>query len=140
VTSLVTDLRVAATFNAAPEFRAWVEQNPIRPGKHSGSARAAPKRRTIYILDVLADPEYLWDAKDVEVIRTILTVPILKRDDLLQALPCPDLQLEQCIRIAVRELRHVGRGERDAVEKVTTLCIGGIGIVDREHDAVDAEG
>ena len=131
---------MAATFNAAPEFRAWVEQNPIRPGKHSGSARAAPERRAIYILDVLADPEYLWDAKDVEVIRTILTVPILKRDDLLQALPCPDLQLEQCIRIAVRELRHVGRGERDAVEKVTTLCIGGIGIVDREHDAVDAEG
>jgi hypothetical protein len=45
--SFVTDLRVAATFNAAPEFRAWVEQNPIRPGKHSGSARAAPERRTI---------------------------------------------------------------------------------------------
>ena len=34
-------LRVAATFNAPPEFRAWVEQNPIRPGQHSGSARAA---------------------------------------------------------------------------------------------------
>ena len=91
------------------------------------------------MLDVLADPE-VWDAKDVGVVRTILGVPILKRDDLLQALPCPDLQLQQCIRIAVRELRHVGRGERDAVEKVTTLCIGGIGIVDREHDAVDAEG
>ena len=54
--------------------------------------------------------------------------------------PCPDLQLQQCIRIAVRELGHVGRGERDAVEEVTTLCIGGIRIVDREHDAVDAEG
>ena len=76
-------LRVAATFNAAPEFRAWVEQNPIRPGKHSGSARAALERRTIYIVDVLADPEYLYGAKDVEAIRTILGVPILKGDDLL---------------------------------------------------------
>ena len=70
------------------------------------------------------------------------------RDDEIQlttasralATSCPNLQLQQCIRIAVRELGHVGRGERDAVEKVTTLCIGGIGIVDREHDAVDAEG
>ena len=46
-------LRVAATFNAPPEFREWVEQNPIRPGRHSGTARAALERRTIYILDVL---------------------------------------------------------------------------------------
>ena len=76
-------LRVAATFNAPPEFRAWVEQNPIRPGQQSGSARAALERRTIYILDVLADPEYSYGAKDVEAIRTILGVPILKGDDLL---------------------------------------------------------
>ena len=76
-------LRVAATFNAAPEFRAWVEQNPIRPGRHSGTARAALEHRTIYILDVLADPEYSYGAKDVEPIRTNLGVPILKGDDLL---------------------------------------------------------
>ena len=76
-------LRVAATFNAAPGFRDWVEQNPIRPGRHSGTARAALERRTIYILDVLADPEYSYGAKDVEAIRTILGVPILKGDDLL---------------------------------------------------------
>ena len=76
-------LRVVATFNAAPEFREWVEQNPIRPGRHSGTARAALERRTIYILDVLADPEYSYGAKEVETIRTILGVPILKGDDLL---------------------------------------------------------
>ena len=76
-------LRVVATFNAAPEFRKWVEQNPIRPGRHSGTARAALERRTIYIPDVLADPEYSYGAKNVEAIRTILGVPILKGDDLL---------------------------------------------------------
>jgi GAF domain-containing protein len=76
-------LRVAATFNAPPEFREWVEQNPIRPGRHSGTARAALERKTIYILDVLADPEYSYGAKDAETIRTILGVPILKGDDLL---------------------------------------------------------
>jgi hypothetical protein len=42
-----------ATFNSAPEFRKWVEQNPIRPGRHSGTARAALERRTIYIPDAL---------------------------------------------------------------------------------------
>ena len=76
-------LRVVATFNVAPEFRAWVEQNPIRPGRHSGTARVALERRTIHIFDVLADPEYSYGAKDVEAIRTILGVPILKGDDLL---------------------------------------------------------
>jgi GAF domain-containing protein len=76
-------LRVVATFNTAPEFRKWVEQNPIRPGRHSGTARAALERRTIYIRDVLADPEYSYGAKNVEAIRTILGVPILKGDELL---------------------------------------------------------
>ncbi|MGZ5262098.1 MAG: GAF domain-containing protein, partial [Burkholderiales bacterium] len=94
-------LRVAATFNAAPEFREWVEQNPIRRGRHSGTARAALERRTIYILDVLADPEYSYGAKDAETIRTILGVPILKGDDLLgvimvyrlEVLPFTDKQI-----------------------------------------------
>src|ERR1700693_5041402 len=54
--------------------------------------------------------------------------------------PQPHLQLQQRIRIAVRELGHVGWGEREAVEEGTTLGIWGIGVVNREHDAVDAEG
>jgi GAF domain-containing protein len=76
-------LRVAATYNVSEEFREWVERNPIRPGRHSGSARAALERRTIHIPDVLADPEYTYGAKDVAAIRTILGVPILKGDDVL---------------------------------------------------------
>ena len=32
---------------------------------------------------MLADPEYVYGAKDVEPIRTVLGVPILKADDLL---------------------------------------------------------
>jgi GAF domain-containing protein len=76
-------LRMAASFNAAPDFVEWVAQHPIRPGRHSGSARAALERRTIHIPDVRADPEYVYGAKDVEAIRTILGVPILKGDELL---------------------------------------------------------
>ena len=76
-------LRMAVAFNATPEFKDWVERHPIRPGRHSGSARAALERRTIHIPDVLADPEYSYGAKDVEPIRTVLGVPILKGEELL---------------------------------------------------------
>ena len=76
-------LRMASAFNAPPEFKAWVEQNPIRPGRHSGSARAALERKTIHIPDIFADPEYTFGARDIETVRTILAVPILKGDDLL---------------------------------------------------------
>ena len=76
-------LHMAAACNAPEDFKQWVAQNPIRPGRHSGSARAALERRTIHIHDVQADPEYSYGAKNVETIRTILGVPILKGDDLL---------------------------------------------------------
>jgi two-component system, NtrC family, sensor kinase len=76
-------LQVAATCNVASEWREWVKQNPIRPGRHAASARAALERKTIHIPDVLADPEYTYGARDKETVRTILAVPILKGDDLL---------------------------------------------------------
>ena len=76
-------LRMAVAFNAPEELKEFVERNPLGPSRHSASARAALERRTIHIPDVLADPEYSYGAKDVEALRTILAVPILKGDDLL---------------------------------------------------------
>jgi GAF domain-containing protein/HAMP domain-containing protein len=76
-------LRMAAAYNSAQEFIQWVAQHPIRPGRHSGAARAALEHRTIHIPDVRADPEYTYGAKDAEAIRTVLGVPILKGDELL---------------------------------------------------------
>jgi signal transduction histidine kinase/putative methionine-R-sulfoxide reductase with GAF domain len=76
-------LRMVAAFNASEELRAFVERNPIRPGRHSGAARAALERRTIHIADARADPEYSYGALHVDPIRTLLGVPILKGDDLL---------------------------------------------------------
>ena len=38
-------------------LRAFAEQNPIPPGRHSGAARAALERRTVHIHDAQADPE-----------------------------------------------------------------------------------
>jgi two-component system NtrC family sensor kinase len=76
-------LRMAATYNVSKSHREFVERNPMRPGRQSGIGRVALERRTIYILDVSADPEYSYGATNVEPYRTILGVPILKGDDLL---------------------------------------------------------
>ena len=76
-------LRMVVAFNSSPEFEDWIAQHPIRPGKHSGAARAALERSTIHIPDVQADPEFTYGAKGFEPIRTVLAVPILKGADLL---------------------------------------------------------
>jgi two-component system, NtrC family, sensor kinase len=76
-------LHGAAAFNSPPEFKEWVAQHPIRPGRHSAAARTALERRTVHIPDCQTDPEYTYGAKDVEPVRTVLAVPILKGDDLL---------------------------------------------------------
>jgi two-component system, NtrC family, sensor kinase len=76
-------LRVAATYNASAEIIAFVEQNPIVPGKTSATARAAFYRRTVHVLDAQTDPEHTYGGRQVDPFRTILTVPMLKADELL---------------------------------------------------------
>ena len=76
-------LRMVVAHNSSPEFAEWIASHPIRPGRHSASARAALERRTINIPDVQADPEFTYGAKDFEAVRTVLAVPILKGADLL---------------------------------------------------------
>jgi GAF domain-containing protein len=74
---------MAVALNAPQALKDFLSQNPMRPGRYSGAARAALERQTIHIPDVLADPEYSYGSKDVEALRTVLSVPILKGNDLL---------------------------------------------------------
>ena len=76
-------LRMAVAYNTPEEFKEFVEQNPIRPGRHTCAARTALERKTTHIPDIFADPEYTFGAKAFDKIRTVLGVPILKGDDLL---------------------------------------------------------
>src|SRR6266478_7468510 len=76
-------LRVVATHNASAEIRAFVERNPIAPGSGSATARAGLERRTVHVLDAQADPEHTYGGRQVDPFRTILTVPILRADELL---------------------------------------------------------
>src|SRR5262249_6613855 len=76
-------LRAVAAYNVGPENWDFVNRNPIAPGRHSVSARAALERRTVQVPDVQTDPEYAYVIRDVEPIRTVLAVPIVKGNDLI---------------------------------------------------------
>jgi GAF domain-containing protein len=76
-------LRAAASYNTSPELREFIERNPVAPGRHSAAARAALERRTVHIPDVQADPEFTWGVGQVEPLRTLLGVPMLKDDKLV---------------------------------------------------------
>jgi PAS domain S-box-containing protein len=79
-------MRLVAAHNVSPEMRAFGVQNPIAPGRHTVTARAALERRTVHLHDVTADPEYTYGAKDVDPIRTVLGIPILRAGELLGAI------------------------------------------------------
>jgi signal transduction histidine kinase len=76
-------LRIVATHNTPPEFRAFVEQNPIPLGRGSSVGRAASERRTVHIPDVWADPEHNYKGRQVDPHRTVLAVPMLRATELL---------------------------------------------------------
>src|SRR5205807_6683125 len=94
-------LRVGATHNASPELRACIEANPIRPGRMSGAGRAALELRTVHILDAQADHELTYGSREVDPIRTVLAIPMLRAGELqgvitiyrLEVLPFTDSQI-----------------------------------------------
>jgi signal transduction histidine kinase len=76
--------RMVAEYGAPPAFSEYWRRNVIRPGRGSVTGRAALERRTVHIVDVLADPEYsLHEAQRVGGYRSSLCVPMLRRDDLI---------------------------------------------------------
>jgi signal transduction histidine kinase len=79
-------LKVVATYNIAPELRAFNVLNPIVPGRGSCAGRVAIERRTVHIHDAQADPEYSFGARDVHPIRTLLGVPMLRAGEFLGAI------------------------------------------------------
>jgi signal transduction histidine kinase len=87
-------LRSVATYNVSPELREFVDKNPIAPGRHSISARAALERRTIHVPDIQVDPEYAYAVRDERPIRTTLAVPMLKGDELVGTITIYRLELK----------------------------------------------
>jgi GAF domain-containing protein len=74
----------AAAYGGPPEFREFWQRNVIRPGRGSVTGRAALERRTVHIVDVLADPEYdLSQSQQLGGYRSVLAVPMMREDDLI---------------------------------------------------------
>ena len=76
-------LNHALSYNAPPELVEFLDRNPITPARYSVAARAALERRTIHVPDVLADPDFTFGAAQLETVRTVLGVPMIRGDDLL---------------------------------------------------------
>jgi GAF domain-containing protein/CheY-like chemotaxis protein/anti-sigma regulatory factor (Ser/Thr protein kinase) len=76
-------LRLVAALNTTSETTTFLAQNPIAPGRHSASARAALERRSIHIADVRLDPEYAYGVAQVDPFRTVLAIPMLRASELL---------------------------------------------------------
>ena len=76
--------RMAVVYGAPPEFREFLTQTSIPPGRGSTVGRAALERRTVQIADVTADPEYELTAFwRIGGFRTVLAVPMLRDGVLL---------------------------------------------------------
>jgi len=76
-------LRVVATHNASEVLRAFIESHPLALARASAAGRASVERRTIHIQDVVADPEYTYGATQVDPVRTVLAIPMLRDNELL---------------------------------------------------------
>jgi signal transduction histidine kinase len=76
--------RTVADYGMPSEVRDFWQQTPLRPGRGSGSGRAALERRTIHIPDVLADPDYeLAEEQKQQGVRSLLCVPVLSGSSLI---------------------------------------------------------
>src|SRR3989441_12630341 len=68
-----------ASHGSAAEYREFVQQNPIAPGRATLIGRTALEGRPVHIPDVLADPDYTWtEAQRVGGFRSVLGVPMLR--------------------------------------------------------------
>jgi signal transduction histidine kinase/putative methionine-R-sulfoxide reductase with GAF domain len=76
-------LRLAASHNATAELIAFIERNPLPLLRTNAAGRASVERRTIFIEDVLSDPEYTYGSTQIDPVRSVLAIPMLKSGELL---------------------------------------------------------
>jgi signal transduction histidine kinase len=71
--------RQAADYGFSPEYKAFMEQHPIPPGRGSVVGRATLGGKAVQVLDVLIDPEFeLIEAARIGGIRTLLAIPLMR--------------------------------------------------------------
>src|SRR5438045_1417481 len=66
---------LAANLGFSEEYRRFIENNPIPPGRATLVGRTAVEGRTVHLPDCLADPEYKWlESQKIGAFRTMLGV------------------------------------------------------------------
>src|SRR5262249_6039054 len=71
--------RLAASHGFSSEYRQWMDQQAIEPGRHTLVGRTALEGRTIHIPDVLADADYTWgESIRRGGFRAMLGIPLLR--------------------------------------------------------------
>ena len=73
--------RQVASYGHPPEFKAYVEANPLPPGRGSITGRAIMDGKTVHVADVLAEPGYeMVETARIGGLRTMLGVPLLREN------------------------------------------------------------
>src|SRR5207253_9451825 len=76
-----------AYYHKPREAQECHESHPITPGRRTALARAAPERKTVQIVPILADPEYAFtEAQKLGRSRATLAVPLLREATPIRAL------------------------------------------------------
>ncbi len=79
--------RHVSDVGATVEVVEFNKANPIRPGRGTSTGRAAFERRVVHIADVELDEEYEHrDAQRLGGFRSLLSVPMFHRDDVIGVL------------------------------------------------------
>jgi signal transduction histidine kinase/CheY-like chemotaxis protein len=76
--------RLAASHNFSEDYREWMEQQSIVPGRGTLVGRTVSEGRIVHVHDRGADPEYTWTESTRRAnYRTMLGVPLLRENTLI---------------------------------------------------------
>jgi signal transduction histidine kinase len=79
-------LSTAASNGTTQEFADYLEHGPRSPGHETATRLAALERRTVHVADLLSDPAFSPQPRELyekENVRTVLSVPMLREDRLI---------------------------------------------------------
>jgi two-component system, NtrC family, sensor kinase len=79
-------LSTAASYGTTQEFAEHLKQSRPRPSRDTTTRLAALERRTIHVADLLSDPDFSPEPRELyqeENVRTVLSVPMLREDKLI---------------------------------------------------------
>jgi GAF domain-containing protein len=66
-----------------PDYVEYVTRNPFPPDRRSAHGRVALECKAVHIPNVLIDPEYSLERQKIGKVRTVLSVPLLRKGEVI---------------------------------------------------------